>query len=63
MLPIKWPPEFDGIKIDGCSILGRVENTEIWIEFDLTDTAWLSYLLSPQMYGIIAAWNRARNHS
>lgn len=61
MTNIKWPPQFDGIKIERQSIFGRVKDTDIWIELDLSHLEWLSDLLSPEMCETISAWAELLN--
>lgn len=56
MIPIKWPPELDGIKIAQDGIIARVKNTDIWIELDLKQPGCLAYLLSQKPNETILAW-------
>lgn len=53
---IKWPPEFDGIKINRTAIFGRVKDTDIWIELDVNQLEWLEDFLTKEMYEMILAW-------
>ncbi len=53
---IKWPPEFDGIKIEKQSILGRVKDTDIWVEFDLCVTDWLDGIQPIELLETLLAW-------
>jgi hypothetical protein len=58
MIPIQWPPEIDGIKLDKQVILGRVKNTDIWIELN-AHLEWLKKTVSKEMQEAIQAWQEA----
>lgn len=51
-----WPPKFDGIKIENQRVLGRVKNTDIWLELDLGDPFWIQYFQSDQELAPLLAW-------
>lgn len=57
-LQIKWPPEFDAIKIQEKIIFARVKDTDIWIELDPELPDWLDYLESTEMKETVLAWVR-----
>jgi hypothetical protein len=59
MTPIRWPPEIDAIKVDRESILGRVKNTDIWIDLNTMDSETLTTLLSTDMKNVYVAWKLA----
>lgn len=53
MLSNSWPPEIDAIKINQTCLLGRVKNTDIWIEIDLADPIWEELLVSHHLFSIL----------
>jgi hypothetical protein len=61
MALIDWPPEFDGIKLTGHTIFGRVKNTDIWIELN-SHIEWLQTISSKEMRATIQAWLESVDH-
>lgn len=51
-----WPPQFDGIKIDNQMVLGRVKDTQIWIELDLADPFWIKHIQSCPQLAALLPW-------
>ncbi len=58
MLPLDWPPEFDGVKINRNSILVRVKDTDIWIELDINNLDSVSTGLPSNIQELIQAWRQ-----
>lgn len=56
MKPIKWPPELDAVKMERESILGRIKNTDIWIDLSMIESEVLNFSLSPNLQAVYDAW-------
>lgn len=53
---MKELPELDAIKMDGAFLLGRIKNTEVWIEIDVFCECLLDNAQSQHLLSIILAW-------
>lgn len=56
MILNKWPPEFDGIKIERNALFCRIKETDIWLEFELEWLSWPTKLLPKELHELILAW-------